>query len=363
MNNKPNMPSLMDEAPIVLYPSLAKALGINQAAVFQQLHYLLSATKIGKNKYNFVDGKWWVYNTYEEWMEYFVWIKPSTIKQCFLDLEEMGLVISQQGVKKATDRRKWYTINYEAWEEFRQSIGQNLSDEQTKSVPSMNGQNLSDVYRTNIENTTDIYCDADASDENPSDGEKERAKENIQQESLFALNSDTSSEKKPQKEKKSTKPDTHPLRKCPPEGNPYWMAIVAFWLNKPFDKVTLADLAGVRFRFNKKGTGLFIPGCAFELLYDELGGFTPEELQSALNTYRKEHRDMKPSQYPRELKIYESIAPLVQAIVAKRRPAIQQQYAPSPGYVPDLTPLRPAIIRPVVPVSIPDETDDSEIDF
>ncbi|MEP0825707.1 MAG: hypothetical protein HRF40_09485, partial [Nitrososphaera sp.] len=151
--SKISIPSLLEEPPIVVYPSLAKALGINQAAVFQQLHYLLTATKTGKNKYNLVNGKWWVYNTYEEWQEYFSWLSESAIKQMFLALEKRGLVVSQQGLKKATDRRKWYTIDYDAWETFRKSIGQNLSDDETKSVPSMNGQNLSDVY-TNIRDTT-----------------------------------------------------------------------------------------------------------------------------------------------------------------------------------------------------------------
>lgn len=335
MSNKTNIPSLLDEPPIVLYPSLAKALGVNQAAVFQQLHYLLIATKIGKNKYNFVDNKWWVYNTYEEWMEYFTWLRPSTIKQCFLDLETLGIVVSQQGVKKPTDRRKWYTIDYEAWEKFRESIGQNLSDERTKSVPSMNGQNLSDVYSTEIENTTDIYSDTDVSDEiSATQPTAERAKENQpQQDTLFALNSESEQPKKP-REKKTSTTTTHPLRQRPPEGNPYWMSIVGFWMNKPFEQVTLADLAGTRFRFDNKRTGLFIEGCAFEMLYEELGGFSPEELQAALSTYRKEHRDLKPSQYPRETKIYEAIAPLIQTLVAKRRAnnRRQAQYTETPQF-------------------------------
>lgn len=131
---------LLDEPPIMVYPSLAKAIGINQAIVLQQLHWLLNATERSKNKYNFVDGRWWVYNTYAEWQEYFCWLSVPAIKTLFLQLERDGFILTQQGVKKATDRRKWYTIDYETWNKFSEGI---------KSIPSsdkiypMNGQILS----------------------------------------------------------------------------------------------------------------------------------------------------------------------------------------------------------------------------
>lgn len=120
---------LMDEPPINFYPSLAVALGVNEAIIFQQLHFLLGVTEKAKSKYNLVDGRWWVYNSYKEWQaNYFPWIHEGTIKRLFLDLEERGLVSSMQSVKHASDRRKWYTINYEAWEQFELTIGTNCSD-------------------------------------------------------------------------------------------------------------------------------------------------------------------------------------------------------------------------------------------
>lgn len=120
MSNQSRVPNLMDEYPLLVYPSLAKVMGINKAIVFQQLHFLLCNQKTAKNEYVFVDGKWWVYNTYEEWQEgYFDWLSEVTLKRIFLELEKSGLVISRQSVKNKSDRRKWYSIDYELWNKIK----------------------------------------------------------------------------------------------------------------------------------------------------------------------------------------------------------------------------------------------------
>lgn len=114
---------LLSEAPMLVYPTLAKLLGINKSIMLQQLHFLLNTTKTAKNKYNFIDGRWWVYNSYPEWQrDYFVWLGESTIKRFFLELEDAGIVRSRQGVKNPNDRRKWYTIDYEAWERYAAAL-------------------------------------------------------------------------------------------------------------------------------------------------------------------------------------------------------------------------------------------------
>lgn len=108
---------LIDESPLLVLPTLAVKLGINKAIIFQQLHFLLNTQKTAKNKYNHVNEKWWVYNSYREWEEdYFPWLSETTIKRLFIELETDGLVISMQSVKNKSDRRKWYTIDYDVWE-------------------------------------------------------------------------------------------------------------------------------------------------------------------------------------------------------------------------------------------------------
>lgn len=135
---------LMDEMPIMFYPSLAVMIGTSQALVFQRLHWLLNAAKEDDREYNYVDGRWWVYNTYPKWKaKYFTWLSEKTIKNTFLDLEKRGFVLSMQSVKEALDREKWYSIDYEAWETYRLSNGQKLPHASGKNG-TLNGQKLPD---------------------------------------------------------------------------------------------------------------------------------------------------------------------------------------------------------------------------
>lgn len=135
MNERRNTPYLLDEPPLFVYRSLAVLLGINKAIVFQQLHLLLNNQKTARNEYVYVADangvmRWWVYNSYPEWVEeYFPWLAEITLKRIFLELENNdGFVISLQGVKKPSDRRKWYTIDYQIWDQFCLTIGSKRYD-------------------------------------------------------------------------------------------------------------------------------------------------------------------------------------------------------------------------------------------
>lgn len=146
MSEPQRAPGLLDEPPMLVYPSLAVILGINKAVVFQQLHFLLNGQKTAKNKYNYVDGRWWVYNSYPEWQaDFFPWLSVRTLKAIFNQLEdEQQIVISRQGVKHKSDRRKWYTINYEAWGNFWLMMGQKMSHQPSGKKCPMMGQKMAD---------------------------------------------------------------------------------------------------------------------------------------------------------------------------------------------------------------------------
>lgn len=147
MTDKPEKkraPLLIDEPTILVYPSLAVALGINKAIVFQQLHFLLNGQKESKNTHNQIDDRWWVYNSYTEWQrDYFPWLSTSTLKGIFLELEKEGLIISKQSVKYASDRRKWYSIDYEQWDKKCLMMGQKMSDEPSDKKSPMDGTKTS----------------------------------------------------------------------------------------------------------------------------------------------------------------------------------------------------------------------------
>lgn len=101
---------LINEAPLTFQPSLAVAIGINEAIVLQQVHYWLVNPK---NKGYEQDGYKWVYNTYAEWRENnFPFWSENTIQRIFSNLEDAGLIVSIQPMKGKYDRTKYYRIDY-----------------------------------------------------------------------------------------------------------------------------------------------------------------------------------------------------------------------------------------------------------
>lgn len=103
MNGTPS-----DSPFLLLNRDLAATIGTNEALVVQQIHYWIS------KQINFRDGRYWVYNSYPEWMKQFPFIKERTLRSTFRGLEDKGIIIAKIFNKKSYDRTKWYTINYEA---------------------------------------------------------------------------------------------------------------------------------------------------------------------------------------------------------------------------------------------------------
>lgn len=99
---------LIPEAPLLLLPTLAVRLGLNEAIVVHQLHYWLC-----KPTAHVRDGRRWVYNSYADWEKQFPFWSVPTIKRIFLSLERQGIVMSRQFEKGGWNRRKWYSIEYE----------------------------------------------------------------------------------------------------------------------------------------------------------------------------------------------------------------------------------------------------------
>lgn len=101
---------LLSEPPLQVIPSLGVVLGLNPSIVVQQLHFWLENPRAGV----VIDGKKWIYNTYEEWKEgnFPFWSVP-TIQRHFSSLEKDKLVVSAQFDKAAYDRGKYYRIDYE----------------------------------------------------------------------------------------------------------------------------------------------------------------------------------------------------------------------------------------------------------
>lgn len=97
---------LISEPPLIVLPSLAKAIGPNEAIFLQQLHFLLL-----KSNHTY-KGKKWVYNSYEQWLEVFPFFGRNTLKRLIKDLKSQGLIVCGNFNKMKLDKTQWYTIDY-----------------------------------------------------------------------------------------------------------------------------------------------------------------------------------------------------------------------------------------------------------
>ena len=105
------MAILFNKHPIVLDKNMATIIGVNEAIILQQVHYWLEINKkVGKN---FHEGRYWTYNTYDEWHEQFPFWSKETIKRAFKRLRSMKIIIVDRFNIHHMDRTLWYTIDYD----------------------------------------------------------------------------------------------------------------------------------------------------------------------------------------------------------------------------------------------------------
>ncbi|WP_026576740.1 conserved phage C-terminal domain-containing protein [Bacillus sp. UNC438CL73TsuS30] len=101
---------LLNESPMIVLPSLAKKIGLNEAIILQQIHYWIQKSS------HVIEGKTWIYNTYQQWNQQFSFWSLSTIKRTIRSLEDQGLLLSENWDRSKMDQTKWYTIDYERLE-------------------------------------------------------------------------------------------------------------------------------------------------------------------------------------------------------------------------------------------------------
>ena len=107
---------LINENPLLVLPSLAGSIGLNEAIVLQQIHFWISKERHLK------DGKYWVYNTYDGWVKQFPFWSKSTVIRIINRLEKEGLITVDNFNKMKADQTKWYTINYNKLEEINDRL-------------------------------------------------------------------------------------------------------------------------------------------------------------------------------------------------------------------------------------------------
>lgn len=117
---------LIHEEPLIVLPGLAKAVGLNEAIFLQQVHYWLNKSK------HLYDGYYWVYNTYEDWLEQFPFWSNATLRRIVNKLEKQELIIVGNYNKLKIDKTKWYRVNYDLLNRMSSPCAQNEQSKMSK---------------------------------------------------------------------------------------------------------------------------------------------------------------------------------------------------------------------------------------
>ena len=129
---------LINESPLQVQPSLAKAIGLNEAVFLQQLHYWLGVSKFVR------DEKKWVYNTYDEWLDQFKYMSLSTLKRTIKSLKDQGLLCVEQFDNKRSNQVNYYAINYEVLNKIGEENSQAIDSIDEVKMSQCNGSKWTD---------------------------------------------------------------------------------------------------------------------------------------------------------------------------------------------------------------------------
>jgi len=120
MSNNNNL--LLDENPLVIIPSLALKLGLNEAIFLQQLHYWILRSK------SVYLNKRWIYKTTKEWHRELPFLSVRTIERVIHKLKEKNLIVSKKLSNNRDNHTSYYTIDYERLGELTLKSSDNLTE-------------------------------------------------------------------------------------------------------------------------------------------------------------------------------------------------------------------------------------------
>ncbi len=149
---------LIDERPLVVLPSLAKLLGLNQAMLLQQVHFWQSTAKqLGPRASGWSvmqDGEMYIKATLDEWIsDNFPFWSLSTIKRILLDLAGKDCLKSVKPSSMRGDHTKYYAVNHEGLHKLILSRPVRQNHDQLKMNQS-NGSNWTNHDWVNLNQST-----------------------------------------------------------------------------------------------------------------------------------------------------------------------------------------------------------------
>ena len=130
---------LINESPLQVQPSLAMAIGLNEAIFLQQLHYWLGASKYKK------DDRVWIYNTYPEWLLQLKYMSLATLKRTIKSLKEQRLILVERFDKNRSNQVNYYSIDYDILHIIEENIIQAIDSIDQLKLSHSIGSNCTDA--------------------------------------------------------------------------------------------------------------------------------------------------------------------------------------------------------------------------
>jgi len=179
---------LMDEPPVVVQPSLVRALGgMPEAAVVQQLHYW---TQRATREH---EGQSWVYKTYDDWSAE-LGLTTKAARGALNRLRTKGVAVGIQNPTDPRDRTLWWRVDYQQLDALATagspSAQEGRSSDQEGSPTAPDGSPPAPEGRSNAgasqESPQRLHQRTQAENEDLSDARVERAHDPIQPTELEA---------------------------------------------------------------------------------------------------------------------------------------------------------------------------------
>ncbi len=120
---------LIDESPLQVIPTLARAIGLNEAIMLQQIHYW---SRISEHER---DERRWVPMSAPDLAQKFSFWSEATIKRTVARLREIGLLFVTKKSHTSWERANWYAVNYQALNRLNLSIGSKSDGASDQSDP------------------------------------------------------------------------------------------------------------------------------------------------------------------------------------------------------------------------------------
>jgi len=117
---------LIHEPPILLLPTLATIVGLNESIVLQQLQYWLSDYAKRNMREHYFEGRYWIYNSYPQWQSQFPFWSVNTIERTIQKMEKAEILLIGNFHRDKFKKAKWYSINYEKLQELYQKHSETI---------------------------------------------------------------------------------------------------------------------------------------------------------------------------------------------------------------------------------------------